>query len=76
MGAAPPPRQPSRPPSRDEILAAARFAGLDLPPAYQDELVVAYGYVRAMCDRLPHSRPRGDEPAHVFDPARFLPGEA
>lgn len=59
--------------SRDEILAMARHAGLDLPPEYQDELVGAYGHVRAMCARLPQGRPRGDEPAHVFDPTRFLP---
>ena len=64
------------PPTRDEILAMARQAGLHLPPEYEDELVVAYGHVRAMCARLPQGRPRGDEPAHVFDPVRFLPGEA
>ena len=63
------------PPSRDDILAMARFAGLDLPSEYEDELVSAYGHVRALCARLPQGRPRGDEPAHTFDPSRFLPGE-
>ncbi len=59
--------------SRDDILLMARVAGLDLPPAYQDELVQAYGYVRTMITRLPVDRPRADEPAQVFDPTRFLP---
>ena len=59
--------------SRDDILLMARLAGLDLPAAYQDELVEAYGYVRAMAALLPADRPRADEPAHVFDPTRFLP---
>lgn len=60
-------------PDRAAILAAARLAGLDLPPAYEDELIEAYGHVRRLVRLLPHDRARGDEPAHVFDPARFLP---
>ena len=62
--------------SRDDILRMAHLAGLDLPAAYQDELVGAYGYVRAMLAQLPADRPRSDEPAHVFDPTRFLPAAA
>ncbi len=58
-------------PSRDEIVLLARNAGLDLPEAYLDELVDAYGRVRAMVARLPQSRPRGDEPAHVFSATKF-----
>jgi len=60
-------------PTNDEIAALARHAGLDLQPTYLAELASAYGYVRAMIDRLPKSRPRGDEPAHSFVPERFLP---
>ncbi len=62
--------------SRDDILVMARLAGLDLPADYQDELVEAYSYVRAMIAQLPADRPRSDEPAHVFDPTRFLPAAA
>ena len=59
-------------PSADEVALLARQAGLDLPPAYFQELVDAYGNVRRMIDRIPAARPRGDEPAHVFEPTRFL----
>jgi hypothetical protein len=60
-------------PTDDEIILLARQAGLDLPPAYFQELVEAYGNVRRMVDRIPTGRPRGDEPAHVFVPTKFLP---
>jgi hypothetical protein len=63
-------------PTREEIALLARNAGLDLPPAYFDQLVAAYADVRRMVANLPHSRPRGDEPAHVFNPTAFLPGKA
>jgi hypothetical protein len=60
-------------PTNEEIALLARQAGLDLPPAYFQELVDAYGNVRRMVDRIPAGRPRGDEPAHVFVPTKFLP---
>lgn len=60
-------------PTRDEIALLARMAGLTLPDAYFDQLVSAYGNVRELIDTLPSSRPRGDEPAHVFVPEKFLP---
>lgn len=63
-------------PSREQILLLAAQAGLSLPDAYTDELVTAYANVRRMIDRLPGNRPRGDEPAHVFVPTKFLPVEA
>jgi hypothetical protein len=59
--------------SREEIASRARDAGLDLPDAYLDELVSAYAHVRAMLQRLPRNRSYGDEPAHVFVPARLAP---
>lgn len=59
--------------SPDEIVLLARQAGLDLPAAYLQELIDAYGNVRQMIDRIPTGRPRGDEPAHVFVPTKFLP---
>lgn len=62
-------------PGRDEILIAARLAGLHLPTAYEDELVEAYDHVRRLVRLLPQPRARGDEPAHVFDPTRFLSPE-
>lgn len=63
----------TNPISDDDILRLARLAGLDLPDAYRAELIEAYGHVRAMAGRLPGGRPHGDEPAHVFVPAVFLP---
>ncbi len=60
-------------PTPDEIVLLARQAGLDLPEAYLQELIDAYGNVRQMIDRIPTGRPRGDEPAHVFVPTKFLP---
>ena len=60
-------------PTPDEIVLLARQAGLDLPVEYLRELVDAYGNVRHMIDRIPTGRPRGDEPAHVFVPTKFLP---
>jgi hypothetical protein len=60
-------------PSKEEVSLLARQAGLDLPPAYLQELVEAYGNVRQMIERIPGARPHGDEPAHVFVPAKFLP---
>ncbi|MEJ0015195.1 MAG: hypothetical protein WDN25_01275 [Acetobacteraceae bacterium] len=60
-------------PTNDEIALLARQAGLDLKPEYFQELVDAYGNVRRMIDRIPTGRPRGDEPAHVFVPTKFLP---
>jgi hypothetical protein len=68
-------RMSDEPTGRDEIAALARHAGLALPPTYLDELVSACGHVRAMIARLPDGRPRGDEPAHVFDAPRFAPKE-
>jgi hypothetical protein len=59
--------------SRPEIIAAARAAGLDLPEQFHDDLVVAYERVQRLLVNLPSGRPRGDEPAHVFDPTKFLP---
>jgi hypothetical protein len=61
--------------SRDEIVLLAKYAGLDLPPEYFDELVDAYAHVQRMVARIPRSRPRGDEPAHVFTPMKFMPIE-
>jgi hypothetical protein len=60
-------------PRRDDILLMARLAGLDLPAAYEDELVEAHGHVRRLVARLPRPRARADEPAHAFDPAKFRP---
>ncbi len=60
-------------PTRDEILQMARFAGLDLPPEFHEDLFHAHARVQEMLDRLPRDRDRGDEPAHVFDPLRFMP---
>jgi hypothetical protein len=46
---------------------------LNLPDAYFEQLVAAYGNVSELIATLPHNRPRGDEPAHVFVAKAFLP---
>jgi hypothetical protein len=56
---------------RDDILSIARLAGLQLPKSYEADLVDAYEHVRRLVALLPQSRPRSDEPAHIFDPSRF-----
>jgi hypothetical protein len=58
---------------RDDILSIARLAGLHLPTSCEAELVEAYEHVRRLVTLLPQPRSRGDEPAHIFDPARFGP---
>ncbi len=62
-------------PTEQDILTLARQAGLDLPPAYQQELATAYARIRDMVAVMPAGRPRGDEPAHAFVAASFLPVE-
>jgi len=64
-----------QPATRDEIAALARNAGLDLPQDLFDELVEAYRNVEPMLVRLRRGRARADEPAHVFDPRKFTPGQ-
>ncbi len=61
--------------TEDEMILLAKQAGLHLPPAYFKELTEAYGNVRRMIDGIPQGRPRGDEPAHVFVPTKFMPKE-
>jgi hypothetical protein len=59
--------------TKEQIVFLASQAGLELPDAYNDELVAAYADVRQMIDRIPRNRPRGDEPAHVFVSTKFFP---
>lgn len=61
------------PATREEILTMARIAGLELAPKYQDELVEAYRNIEPMLLRIRQGRPRADEPAHAYDPRKFLP---
>ncbi|WP_043879349.1 hypothetical protein [Azorhizobium caulinodans] len=67
---------PPRPATREEIAVLARQAGLDLPPDIFEELVEAYGNIEPMLMRLRRGRDRADEPAHVFDPRKFMPQTA
>jgi hypothetical protein len=60
-------------PTREEILLMAKFAGLDLPAEFHDDLMHAHARLQEMLERLPRDRDRGDEPAHIFDPLRFMP---
>jgi hypothetical protein len=60
-------------PDRDQIIMLARHTGLDPRPSYLDESAGAYAGIRRILARIPSSRPRSDEPAHVFAPATFAP---
>ena len=66
---------PASPASREDIAVLARNAGLDLPPDLFDELVEAYRNIEPMLMRLRRGRDRADEPAHAFDPRKFMPKE-
>jgi len=59
------------PSTRERIREMARAAGLDLPEKLMNELCDAYPAFEAMVRRLPRSRARSDEPAHVPDVARL-----
>jgi hypothetical protein len=61
------------PASREEIAVMARIAGLELSPALFEDLVAGYGSLEPMLWRLRRGRDRADEPAHVFDPRKFMP---
>lgn len=64
------------PPSTpDEIAEMTRRAGLDLPPELMRQFVAAWPAYEAMIRRIPRRRGYPEEPAHVFRPARFAPGE-
>jgi hypothetical protein len=62
-------------PTHDDVALLASQAGLDLRPEYLLELTEAYAHVQQMVSRIPNRRPRGDEPGHIFVPAKFLPVE-
>ncbi|WP_432289526.1 hypothetical protein SLT36_30915 (plasmid) [Aminobacter sp. BA135] len=58
----------------EEIAALAKHAGLDLSASQLEELVTTFGAViEPMLQRLRRNRCRFDEPAHVFDPRKFMP---
>lgn len=63
------------PATREEIAVLAKNAGLDLAPQYFDELVEAYANIQPMLQRVRQGRNRADEPAHTFDPRKFMPRE-
>jgi len=63
-------RTPATP---QEIAVMARIAGLELAPQYMEELVQAYNGIEPMLLRLRQGRDRADEPAHTFDPRKFMP---
>jgi len=66
---------PPEPATREEIAVLAKHAGLNLTPELFEELVEAYSHVEPTLMRLRRGRDRADEPAHVFDPRKFMPVE-
>jgi hypothetical protein len=65
-----------KPATREDIAAMARIAGLDLSPEHFEELVEAYANLEPMLVRLRRGRDKADEPAHVFDPRKFMPASS
>ncbi len=61
------------PATRAEIAVLAKAAGLNLPAEYFDELVEAYHHIEPMLSRVRRGRARADEPAHTYDPRKFMP---
>lgn len=62
--------------TREEIVAMVKIAGLDRHPEYLDEIIEAYRNLEPMLQRVRRSRDRADEPAHTFDPRKFMPRSA
>lgn len=63
----------SKPATDEEIAVLARVAGLALPQQYSGELIEAYRNIEPMLMRIRQGRDRADEPAHTFDPRKFMP---
>ncbi len=62
-----------KPASREQIAAAAALAGIELPPEYFDELVDSYRRIEPVLKRMRQARAHGNEPAHAYDPRKFMP---
>lgn len=60
----------------EEIAVLAKIAGIELAPEYFDELVESYLKIEPVLLRVRRGRNRADEPAHAFDPRKFMPREA
>ena len=56
--------------SRTEVAVLVKAAGLEPSQSQFEEIVEAYGYLRAMTTRLQSGFGYGSEPAHVFVPER------
>lgn len=56
--------------SRTEVAVLVKAAGLEPSQSKFEEIVEAYGYLRAMTARLQSGFSYGSEPAHVFVPER------
>ena len=65
-----------KPATRDQIATLVMIAGLELDAAGLDEVVAAYQNIEPMLWRIPRGRDRADEPAHTFDPRKFVPDAA
>ncbi len=60
------------PPSTpDEIRAMVARAGLHLPEELMLQFIAAWPAYEAMIRRIPRRRSYGEEPAHIFRPARI-----
>jgi len=62
-----------KPATREEIAAMVKVAGLELASEHFDEIVEAYHNIEPMLWRIRQGRDRADEPAHAFDPRKFMP---
>lgn len=58
---------------REAIRALTEAAGLSLTEEQFADLIEAYQAYAPVLNRLPRDPPFSAEPAHVFDPRRFMP---
>jgi hypothetical protein len=59
--------------SSTDIIALAGFARMELSPQLLHELAESYEYVQGVLDRMPRGLAPAVEPAHIFDPRKFMP---
>ena len=58
--------------TREEIASLARITGVCFEGEALEELIESWRLIEPALARLPRRRPRADEPAHVFDPRKFM----
>jgi hypothetical protein len=60
------------PSSPDEIRTMLAKAGIALPEELLQQFIAAWPAYEAMVRRIPRGRTYGEEPAHIYPPARIV----